>query len=213
MKTKYFIGSLVMAVIGAFLALTVYTRLIDKKTVPAINQTASINMPEGKPMLTSYEQPGAPVDLTYAAELTVPAVVHVRITTTVPGQSNNPIADFFYGHQNSKPRQVSGFGSGVIISPDGYIITCNHVVDDADNVSVTLNDNSEFKAKVIGRDPNTDIALIKINADNLPYLKYGDSDQLKLGQWVLAVGNPFNLTSTVTAGIVSATGRNLNMTR
>ena len=108
-------------------------------------------------------------------------------------------------------REVSGYGSGVIISADGYIITNNHVIEDAESVDVTLNDKRTFTAQVIGRDPSTDIALLKIKADNLPFIKYGDSDQLKLGEWVLAVGNPFNLTSTVTAGIVSAKGRNLGL--
>jgi Do/DeqQ family serine protease len=124
---------------------------------------------------------------------------------------DNPIAQWFNGDRNSKPREVSGYGSGVIISSDGYIITNNHVVENAESVDVTLNDNRTFTAKVVGRDEGTDIALLKIKADNLPFIKYGDSDQLKLGEWVLAVGNPFNLTSTVTAGIVSAKGRSLHL--
>jgi S1-C subfamily serine protease len=121
--------------------------------------------------------------------------------------------DWFYGdrNSNSRPREVSGWGSGVIISDDGYIVTNNHVVEDAENVEVKLNDNRTFTAQIVGRDPNTDIALLKIKASNLPFIRYGDSDQLKLGEWVLAVGNPFNLTSTVTAGIVSAKGRNLGI--
>jgi Do/DeqQ family serine protease len=143
--------------------------------------------------------------------MTVPAVVHVHIKTTVGSDANNPILQWFYGDRYSRPREVSGYGSGVIISPDGYIITNNHVVEDADNIEVVLNDNRTIPAKLIGRDPNTDIALLKVNASNLSYIKYGDSDQLKLGEWVLAVGNPFNLTSTVTAGIVSAKGRNLDI--
>jgi serine protease Do len=106
---------------------------------------------------------------------------------------------------------VSGYGSGVIISDDGYIITNNHVVENAESVDVTLNDKRTFTAKVVGRDPGSDIALLKIKAENLPYIKYGDSEQLRLGEWVLAVGNPFNLTSTVTAGIVSAKGRSLQL--
>jgi Do/DeqQ family serine protease len=129
----------------------------------------------------------------------------------VDPQSNNPILEYFYGRQYSRPREVSGFGSGVIISSDGYIITNNHVVENAENVEVKLNDNRVFEAQVVARDPNTDIALLKIKAENLPYIKYGDSDQLKIGEWVLAVGNPFNLTSTVTAGIVSATGRSFGI--
>jgi Do/DeqQ family serine protease len=127
-------------------------------------------------------------------------------------QPDNPIMEFFYGDRyNNKPREVAGFGSGVIISPDGFIITNNHVIEDAENIEVKLNDNRVFKAELIGRDPSTDIALLKIKADNLVWLKYGDSDNLKVGEWVLAVGNPFNLTSTVTAGIVSAKGRNLQL--
>ena len=127
------------------------------------------------------------------------------------GQINNPIMEWFYGDAYTKPREVKGYGSGVIISADGYIITNNHVVENAEEVTVKLNDNREFKAQVVGRDPSTDIALLRVKAENLPYIKYGDSDQLRLGEWVLAVGNPYNLTSSVTAGIVSAKGRNLNL--
>jgi Do/DeqQ family serine protease len=119
--------------------------------------------------------------------------------------------EFFGERYSSRPREVTGIGSGVIISGDGYIITNNHVIEDAENVEVKLNDNRTFKADIVGRDPSTDIALLKIKADNLPFIRYGDSEQLKLGEWVLAVGNPFDLTSTVTAGIVSAKGRNLKL--
>jgi Do/DeqQ family serine protease len=129
----------------------------------------------------------------------------------VSGQYDNPIMEFFYGRGQRQPREMKGLGSGVIISADGYIITNNHVVEDAEKINVKLNDNREFEAHLIARDPSTDIALLKIKADNLSYMKYGDSDQLRLGEWVLAVGNPFNLTSTVTAGIVSARGRNLGI--
>ena len=110
-----------------------------------------------------------------------------------------------------QPRKITGFGSGVIISPDGYIVTNNHVIDGADSIQVTLNNNKSYTATVVGRDPDTDIALIKIKAENLPTIKFGNSDDLKLGEWVLAVGNPFNLTSTVTAGIVSAKGRSIDL--
>ena len=127
-------------------------------------------------------------------------------------ESDNPLYEFFYGNNGKpQPRKVTGFGSGVIISPDGYIVTNNHVIDGADSIQVTLNNNKTYTATVVGRDPDTDIALIKIKADNLPTIKFGDSDKLKLGDWVLAVGNPFNLTSTVTAGIVSAKGRSLDL--
>jgi Do/DeqQ family serine protease len=126
-------------------------------------------------------------------------------------QPDNPIMEWFYGDRYSKPREVSGYGSGVIITSDGFIITNNHVIEGAESVDVTLNDKRTFTARIVGRDPSTDIALLKVNAENLPFIKYGDSDLLKLGEWVLAVGNPFNLTSTVTAGIVSAKGRNLGL--
>ncbi len=153
----------------------------------------------------------SPVDFTYAAEQTVHAVVHVHTKTVMGNQPENPIMQFFYGERESKPRIANGYGSGVIISSDGYIVTNNHVIEDAESVDVTLNDKRVFTAKVIGRDPGSDIALIKIDAKDLPYIRYGDSDDLKIGQWVLAVGNPFNLTSTVTAGIVSALGRSLGL--
>ncbi len=213
MKAKYYLGAVLMAILGATIALFAYTRIIEKPAaVLTRNDSAAITQQAVSPVLTSYPlQDPQPVDLTYAAEITVPAVVHVHIKTTVGGEANNPILQWFYGDRYSRPREVSGYGSGVIISPDGYIITNNHVVEDADNIEVVLNDNRTFPAKLIGRDPNTDIALLKINATNLSFIKYGDSDQLKLGEWVLAVGNPFNLTSTVTAGIVSAKGRDLDI--
>ena len=160
------------------------------------------------------QSPEGPVDLTYAARQTVQAVVHVRVRSTVAfnDESDNPLFQFFNGNNvNQHPRKVTGFGSGVIISPDGYIVTNNHVIDGADSIQVTLNNNKSYTATVVGRDPDTDIALIKIKAENLPVIKFGDSDNLKLGEWVLAVGNPFNLTSTVTAGIVSAKGRSLDL--
>ena len=151
-------------------------------------------------------------DFTYAAEKTVNAVVHIRVTANVSGgrQYVDPLEYFFgYGDRQQRPRQRQGSGSGVIISTDGYIITNNHVVEGADSISVTLNDKRNFTGKVVGADASTDIALIKIEADNLEPVPFGDSDNLKIGEWVLAVGNPFDLTSSVTAGIVSAKGRSI----
>jgi Do/DeqQ family serine protease len=146
-------------------------------------------------------------DFTLAAEKTVNAVVHVKNITLNRGPSN--IFEFFYGYGDQARPQV-GTGSGVIISPDGYIVTNNHVIAKANQLMVTLNDNKTYEATVVGTDPNTDIALLKVEPDApLPYLAFGDSDNVKVGEWVLAVGNPFNLTSTVTAGIVSAKARNL----
>lgn len=165
--------------------------------------------------LTGYHANAAEnTDFTYAADMAVHAVVHIRSTVNERlsgrGEYFDPF-EFFFGNgrgfQERTPRLRSGSGSGVIISTDGYIVTNNHVIENADELEVTLNDNRKFPAKIIGTDPNTDIALIKIEAKDLKTLSFGDSEQLKVGEWVLAVGNPFNLTSTVTAGIVSAKGR------
>lgn len=147
------------------------------------------------------------IDFTIAAENTVHAVVNV--TNVTEGRRPASFLDIFYGGDNS-PRPVLGTGSGVIISSDGYIVTNKHVIENATQLEITLQNNKKYDAEVIGSDANTDIALIKIEADEqLPYLAFGDSDLTKIGEWVLAVGNPFNLTSTVTAGIVSAKARDL----
>lgn len=173
--------------------------------------------------------PAQPVDLTYAAEKSLPSVVHILSTKnskvqTVEVQSD-PFSDFFsdpfgffvnpnQGNGGKQKRSVrtpkqQGSGSGVIISNDGYIVTNNHVVADADELTVTLNDNKEYSARIIGTDKTTDLALIKIDGKNLPAITIANSENIKVGEWVLAVGNPFNLTNTVTAGIVSAKGRSL----
>lgn len=163
---------------------------------------------------------GQPVDLTYAADKALPAVVHIRFVQNAKNEPSrmqmDPFSDFFsdpfgfFGQRRpSMPQKKEGTGSGVIISSDGYIVTNNHVVNDADELTVTLEDNREFNARIIGTDPNTDLALIKINGKNLPSLPIGDSDKIKVGEWVIAVGNPFGLNNTVTAGIVSAKGRSL----
>lgn len=147
-------------------------------------------------------------DLTLAAESTVNAVVHVKNTAIVSSQPRN-IFEFFYG--GGQPRAQIGTGSGVIISPDGYIITNNHVIENAKELEITLNNNEIYKAELVGTDPKTDIALLKITGNHdFPYIPFGDSDEVRLGEWVLAVGNPFNLKSTVTVGIISAKARNLN---
>ncbi|WP_337251705.1 S1C family serine protease [Maribacter halichondriae] len=151
------------------------------------------------------------IDFTAAAENTVNAVVHVKNVTLSQGPSN-PLEFIFGSGQNARPQV--GTGSGVIITSDGYIVTNNHVVDNASQLQVTLNNNKTYDAEFIGADPNSDIALLKIDAESkLPYLAFGNSDNAKIGEWVLAVGNPFNLTSTVTAGIVSAKARNLDPRR
>jgi serine protease Do len=151
---------------------------------------------------------GDGVDFTTAAENTVHAVVHVKNVSV--RTVSDPIMEFFYGSRGGQQQEQIGTGSGVIISEDGYIVTNNHVVKDASDLEVTLNNNRSYKAKLIGTDSKMDIALLKINADEkLPYSTFADSDQVKVGEWVLAVGNPYNLNSTVTAGIVSAKARNL----
>ncbi|HEY5509605.1 MAG TPA: Do family serine endopeptidase [Prolixibacteraceae bacterium] len=200
------------AFLGAILALFLFSQSItEKKTVVVA---------ESKPIqLSSYTPPALPQtqlpDLTRAAEKSVSAVVH--ITTKTKSQAydgGNQLFDFFFGqrgYQQPEPQMRMAAGSGVIISEDGYIVTNNHVVDGAQNIDVILNDSRRFTAKVIGRDPNTDIALVKIDARNLSVLPWGDSEALRLGEWVLAVGNPFNLGTTVTAGIVSAKSRSIGI--
>lgn len=150
-------------------------------------------------------------DLTYAAEAAVDAVVYVEVTVTQQYQMTDPFFRFFFGDEGPQTREQQGSGSGVIIRPDGYIVTNNHVVANATKVQVTLNNNKVYDAKVIGTDPATDVALIKIDAQGLQTLPFGDSDQLRLGEWVLAVGSPlgYQLRSTITAGIVSAKGRSM----
>ena len=154
----------------------------------------------------------APFNFTEAAERTMPAVVHITAKQNKKeesGKRQQSPFEFFFGPMESMPKQ--GTGSGVIIEEEGYIVTNNHVVDFADEITVTLYDQRQFKATKVGTDPSTDLALIKIEGEDLPTLTYGNSDDVKVGEWVLAVGNPFNLTSTVTAGIVSAKGRNIDI--
>jgi serine protease Do len=155
------------------------------------------------------------IDFTTAAASSVHSVVNVK--TTYPLETQNqymydPFRDFFGYRGQRQPQQAPvSTGSGVIISQDGYIVTNNHVVDEADKIEITLNDKRSYTADVIGKDPATDLALLKIKEEDLPFISYGNSDDVKVGEWVLAVGNPFNLNSTVTAGIISAKGRNINI--
>ena len=162
---------------------------------------------------TSY-LPEATTDFRKAAQKSLDAVVHIKTEILTANSSYN---DFFWpfreymDHNQQKQNSYTAFGSGVIISSDGYIVTNNHVVNGADKISVKFNDGHEARATIVGLDPSTDLALIKVELNDLPFLSYGDSDELQVGDWVLAVGNPFNLTSTVTAGIVSAKARNINI--
>ncbi len=158
-----------------------------------------------------------PVDLTQAAETSVHAVVHIRSTQlgrTQTVRTMPDIFDFFFGDPRGQERQIQtqprvGYGSGVIISKDGYIVTNNHVIEDADEITVQLNDERELKGRIVGTDPTTDLALLKIEGDDFPTIPVGDSEAVKVGEWVLAVGNPFSLSSTVTAGIISAKARDI----
>lgn len=204
---KKYLITFLLVIAGAFLALFAYTRFFDKTpevvTIKETQEMRYANLP--------VSPQGTLPDLTYAAEIAVNGVVHIKTQATRAGRSSgNPFFDYFYG-QGREPQISQGIGSGVIISKDGYIVTNNHVVEGAQTILVKLNDNREMEAKLIGTDPSTDIALVKIDADNLSPIRYGDSDALRLGEWVLAVGNPFDLTSTVTAGIVSAKARSIGI--
>jgi serine protease Do len=204
---------LLLGVAGGFIALSLHERFFVSATSPgsavpapaapvAPVQYVSLPGPSGSPTVA--------VDFTAAAERSVNAVVHVTTETTI--NVRDPFADFFWGYRApSQQRQQQGAGSGVIISADGYIVTNNHVVDGADKIMVHMNDRRNFAARVVGRDPSTDIAVLKVEGEGLATLGYGNSDDVRVGEWVLAVGNPMNLTSTVTAGIVSAKARNINL--
>jgi len=208
---KKTLNLLFVSVLGGALTLSSYLYFIDDDE-PVFSETKQTQQTSFIPttfntrsgMVSTAEAP----DFISAAENSVHAVVHVKNTAIV--SSAPSLQDFFYG-RSPEPRTQIGTGSGVIISPDGYIITNNHVIAGSDEISITLNDNRVFKAELIGTDENTDIALLKIEtADDLPSIQFGDSDNAKVGEWVLAVGNPFNLTSTVTAGIISAKSRDLS---
>ncbi|MCD6202466.1 MAG: Do family serine endopeptidase [Bacteroidales bacterium] len=211
MKNRRILGSLMMGLLGGFLGVFLLFLIFYKEpsSIPRGNhiekaqQVSLVNLPAGNTPTQA--------DFNTAAENGVKAVVHVKTEMEVETYSTNPFYYFFYGDRGAQKQPVLGFGSGVIISPDGYIVTNNHVVENAQTIQVTLDDKRTFKAELVGTDPTTDLALLKIKADHLPYLIFGDVNKVRLGDWVLAIGNPFNLTSTVTAGIVSAKGRNLGI--
>jgi serine protease Do len=209
MKARRFLGLFVVAVLGAFVAIVVYARLFNAETtvveVPGENKVQYVNLPG--------VSSGSALDFTGAVEQSIDAVVHVK-TKEFREYQGNSLYELFFGEQsNGEAPPILGFGSGVIVSNKGYIVTNNHVIDGSDEVVVVLNDKREYDARVIGADPTTDIALLKVDAKELRPLKFGDSDALRLGEWVLAIGNPYNLTSTVTAGIVSAKARNFGLLR
>ncbi|SNR30365.1 trypsin-like peptidase domain-containing protein [Lutibacter flavus] len=206
---KKIISIVLFAALGGALTLGAYKLFIEKPQI-VIEKTI-----ETKPdsMQTDYRELNTSAventDFTVAAEKTLNAVVHVK--NTMYKTVRDPFAEFFYGEgSGTKKYSQIGTGSGVVISADGYIITNNHVIKNATDIEVTLNNKKVYKAELIGTDPINDIALLKVNAKDLHYIVFGDSQNLKVGEWVLAVGNPYNLTSTVTAGIISAKGRDLD---
>src|SRR5690606_3979882 len=213
-KKQFFLGVILAALIGGLVALAGVsflsqpqsaTSFTEKQNTSLVNWLADekFTVPDG-------------INFVASAQLVTPAVVHVTSNITIQGpQGMDPMEEFF-GFRNpreSVPREGRGFGSGVIISEDGYIATNNHVIDNASTVTIALEDNRRFTGRVIGTDPTTDLALLKIDGENLPFVKFGNSDDAQVGEWVLAVGNPFNLNSTVTAGIISAKARNIGILR
>jgi Do/DeqQ family serine protease len=204
----YFIAAIIGGVVFAFVFKALDNR--EQNLIKAETEKLAV-VPAGYSSHAAVIGP----DFVDAADMTVHAVVHISAELQQKNKVYNDFFDlfndFFYNPQYRYNHPIVATGSGVIISPDGYVVTNNHVVQEASNLEITLNDRRSFKAKVIGTDPSTDLALIKIDAENLPFLAYGNSDEVKVGEWVLAVGNPFNLTSTVTAGIVSAKARNINI--
>ena len=195
-----------ISALGGALTLGAYKQFFENSTIHKVveNPASTSFFPVN---LTANSNGGTNVDFTTAANKTVHSVVHVKNTTL--NKSYTSFEDLFFGIP--KQYEQIGTGSGVIISPDGYIITNNHVIEGAQSIEITTNDNKTFDAELIGTDPNTDIALLKIETDEpLDYTTFGDSNTARIGEWVLAVGNPFNLTSTVTAGIISAKSRDLS---
>ena len=206
---KKILSTLLIATLGGVIAIKIQQRFLPPSATyspsPAIQNISSsrlVNFTGSTPTFS---------DFTRAAESSLNAVVHIKtsVSETYNGLVFDPFHQYFYGKPQERIQQ--GSGSGVIIDKHGYIVTNNHVIDRAEKIEVILNDKRSYPAELIGTDPQTDLALLKIKEENLPFLPYGNSDLVKVGEWCLAVGNPFNLTSTVTAGIISAKGRNINI--
>ncbi|MDA3912540.1 MAG: Do family serine endopeptidase [Bacteroidales bacterium] len=215
MNAKQILMSVFFGIIGGVIAFFAVQAISDKPS-KTTSQSAEHTLIEAykspehyakQTALSSFGNNAYP-DFNEAAESSLTSVVHI---TTQYNQTNYSIYDFIFGTGPSSNRPVTSSGSGVIVSPDGYIVTNNHVIAKSQRMTVVLNDKHSYTAELVGTDESTDIALLKVDAENLPYMKYGDSDEIKIGEWVLAVGNPFNLNSTVTAGIVSAKARNINI--
>ncbi len=224
-KSQFFLGILLASILGGFITLGIY-KMTDKgnlrngfssRSFSAYDSMEdSIQNSRYNPLADSNIAVPKGLNFVMAAKLVTPGVVYIRsvVKGSESSSDNNPLEQMFPDFFNQHPqeyRQQLAAGSGVIISPDGYIATNYHVVENAEKLEVTLNDNRRYTPKIIGTDPNTDLALLKIDETNLPYVRFGNSDNLQIGEWVLAIGNPFELTSTVTAGIVSAKFRNLDL--
>ena len=222
MKLKHVLAIMTISATTAVASMWGYNKFVQKETYVYEGATGQeVKVPSNYAQFNGAAN--TPVDFTAAASAAIPATVHIKTKTNAQVTNNlpkrNPLSDMFgdgfddlFGDRGrSLPQMASG--SGVIISDDGYIVTNNHVVEGADDITVTLSNKKSFKAKVIGTDPSTDLSIIKIEAKGLPFLLYGNSDDAKIGQWVLAVGYPLNLEATVTAGIVSAKGRTLDINR
>ncbi|MFL5729973.1 MAG: Do family serine endopeptidase [Cytophagaceae bacterium] len=219
---------LLASFLGGLLSLAGYKFFIDERTYQSIEKSQQVRFSKYASDSTVVVPQG--MNFIYAADAVRPAVVHIKTLYEVQPTASrrqyqkspfdDMLKDYFgdgysfpddRGGPDAGPQEASG--SGVILTQDGYIVTNNHVIDKADKIEVVLNDKRSYQANLIGIDPTTDLALLKIDETGLPFVQYGNSDQVRVGEWVLAVGNPFNLTSTVTAGIVSAKGRNINILR
>jgi serine protease Do len=216
-KRQFFFGMLLASMIGGIVTLAGVNFLIPKQGVSSFDekqQMSFVNLLSGK----DFKIPDG-INFVASAQMVTPAVVHVKSQVIYTGGGNSkrdPLQEFFGlppGGGRPGGQQGMSSGSGVIISPDGYIVTNNHVVEGADKVEISLENNKRFTATVVGTDPSTDLALLKIEGKNLPFIRFGDSDSTQIGEWVLAVGNPFDLNSTVTAGIISAKARNIGILR
>jgi len=209
-----FIAGISGAIIGVQATLNQQTEIVQTKTLeePLIQEASifDVSLDDDEPIETSVSNTNT--NLTYAAEKAVESVVHIQTHFVTEEITFDPFLKLFYGEDGYRKRQRHGeaSGSGVIISPEGYIVTNNHVVQEAQEINITLNDK-KYSAELVGTDPSTDLAVLKIEAHGLKYSEFGNSDDLHLGEWVLAVGNPLNLQTTVTAGIVSAKNRNIDL--
>lgn len=216
MKLKHFLGTIVIAVLSATATFYFLNEKMNKGEQST--QVLPQNPTPAQYKTVSYSSGAVPHFVDAAAKAT-PAVVHVKTSFEIKTKTSrqfygDEMFEWFFGRRGKQMPQgkhALGAGSGVLVSADGYIVTNHHVIDRADIIEITLSNNKTYTAKLIGTDPDTDLAVLKIEENNLPYLNFANSDNIRVGEWVLAVGNPFNLSSTVTAGIVSAKGRNINL--